>query len=414
MNFEPVLKQTCSTNHAIILAAGESKRTRPLTLNRPKPLIPLVNKTLLEHIFDQLVGLVTHVTLVVGYRADDIRDFFGHTYRDIHITYIQQQHINGTAGALFSVAEQWEREETFSPDEPFFLLYGDNLIHQNDLLDVCQKRYCMSAMSVEDTQSFGILEIEDNTRKHSSHTRDWRVKGIIEKPTYHIPNAYGNTGIYHLDGHIFSLLKTLHPSPRGEYELTDVITALAQKKYVSCSICDMYWVPVGNPWEALIASIFLANINAPEEMHIHPQASFGGMTAYGGVIGRIKADPTCSIVGPTFIGDNVTIGESAVVKRCVIHDGAHIGDNCKIEDSVIGAGARVGNNCQFHHCWIDEGAVVGDSATLEHASVDDVKPHINMVSFVGHNVLYYRGVVVGPGVVVEPGAKVAAGSVLFP
>ncbi|MEI7772192.1 MAG: sugar phosphate nucleotidyltransferase, partial [Chloroflexales bacterium] len=209
---------TCATRHAVILAAGESKRTRPLTSHRPKPLIPLLGRPLLAHILDEMVGMIDRATLVVGYRAQDIVDAFGEMYRGIALRYVTQEQMNGTAGALLAVGQI---------DEPFFLLYGDNLVARADILGVCAERHSLAGMRVEDARSFGVLDIVDGGR----------VRGVIEKPADPPPGALANSGIYHLDAAAFPALARITPSPRGEYELTDLVGLLAADGPVGYHVC---------------------------------------------------------------------------------------------------------------------------------------------------------------------------------
>ncbi|NCC33796.1 MAG: nucleotidyl transferase, partial [Chloroflexia bacterium] len=240
----------CTTRHAVILAAGESKRTRPLTLLRPKPLIPLLGRPLLTHILDELVGLVDRVTLVVGYRADQIEATFGANYQGMALRYVRQEVVNGTAGALLAA---------HPVNEPFFLLYGDNLVAQADLLGVCQSRYGVAGLRVADARSFGVLQLVNG-----------RVQGMLEKPADPPPDALANPGIYQFDQVVFPLVESITPSPRGELELTDLIALLAARHPVRPHICTGFWVPVGNPWEALSAAQFLVMRQAHLQASIDP------------------------------------------------------------------------------------------------------------------------------------------------
>ncbi len=85
---------------AIILAAGEGKRLRPLTLDKPKPLIEINGKSLLEHNMDKLIGLVNEIILVIGYKGEKVKEKFGNNYRGIKIKYIKQKKLLGTGKAL--------------------------------------------------------------------------------------------------------------------------------------------------------------------------------------------------------------------------------------------------------------------------------------------------------------------------
>lgn len=348
------------TRHAIILAAGESKRTRPLTLQRPKPLIPLAGRPLLAHILDELVGLVERVTLVVGYRAEQIEAAFGASYRGVELRYRRQELVNGTAGALLAAAPV---------DEPFFLLYGDNLVAREDLIGVSRSRYGVAGLRVEDARSFGVLEIEAGL-----------VRRIVEKPPAPPPEALANPGIYRFDGAVFPLLAQIAPSPRGELELTDLIAALAAGHAVLPHSCVGHWVPVGTPWEALGAAQFVLRRRPEGEVWVHPQAS---------------VHPEARLEGPVAVGAGCVVGAGALVRGSVLEDGAQ-----------VGAGAQVAAS------WLEGGAQVGAGAVLAARAFAELRPTAETRGVLSRDELITRGAVLARGAAVPAGARVEPGSVL--
>lgn len=350
----------CQTRHAVILAAGESTRTRPLTLYRPKPLIPFLGRPLLAYILDELAGLVERVTLVVGYRAAMIEAAFGTDYRGITLRYVHQQVMNGTAGALLAVG---------SLDEPFFLLYGDNLVAHHDIVGVCRWRYAVAGLKVSDARAFGVLDIVDGA-----------VRRIIEKPAVPPPEALVNPGIYHLDGAVFPLLSHITPSPRGELEVTDLIGALAARETVRPYLCRGHWLPVGNPWEALSAAHFLLARHHADQVWIHPEA---------------RVAPGAQIIGPT-----------AIDTGCVVHSDA------VVTASVLCAGAVVERGAQVSYSWLDERAHVGVGARLEARTFDDLQPAAETRGVLSRSQLTTRGVIVARDAGVPDGATVMPGTVV--
>ena len=110
---------------AVILAAGKSTRTYPLTLTKPKPLLKVANRTLLEHNLDNLTGFIDEVIIVVGYKKNLIKKFLGGRYKSIKIKYAEQKQQLGTAHAL-SVAEPYIRGR-------FVLMAGDNIYSKYDI-----------------------------------------------------------------------------------------------------------------------------------------------------------------------------------------------------------------------------------------------------------------------------------------
>lgn len=345
--------------HAVILAAGESKRTRPLTLHRPKPLIPLVDRPLLAHILDELTGLVERVTLVVGYRAEQLEAAMGDEYRGIELRYRPQELVNGTAGALLAAGPF---------DEPFLLLYGDNLVAREDLLGVCRGRYGVAGLRVEDARSFGVLQIADGL-----------VRGIVEKPAAPPPDALSNPGIYQFDGAVFPLLQRIAPSPRGELELTDLIGLLAAEHAVLPHVCTGHWIPVGTPWEALNAVQFLLRRRPEGAIWLHEQA---------------QVHPSARLEGAVAVGAGCVVGAGAVVA-----------------DSVLEAGAQVGEGAQLQASWLEAGASVGAGARLAARLFPELQPTAETRGVLDRSMLTTRGVVVARGVAVPAGASVTPGTV---
>lgn len=396
----------CQTRHAIILAAGESRRTRPLTLHQPKPLIPLVGKPLLSHILDELVGLVEHVTLVVGYRAGDIRAHFGSVYQGMHLYYVYQHEINGTAGALLAVADQLSTAGIpLNEHDAFFLLYGDNLISQIDLLGVCAQRYCLAALPVDDPTAFGILDVVDG-----------RVMRIIEKPQQAPPDALANPGIYHFDGHVFSALRQIQPSPRGEYELTDLIAFLAEAHPVGYTMCNERWIPVGNPWDVLIATAFLLQKLSNLRSVLHPEAIIAPDCQINGTvrIGRVNIGAGCRIRGPVMIEDDVVIGAGCLIERSVLEKGSSIGENCVLEQSVVSQQAKVGARSVLQSSLLDKQARVEAGSQLLAQVFPNVKPVAYTVGLLDESTMQRRGAVLGKGVTLPAGSIVGPGTVIFP
>lgn len=404
---------SCPPRHAIILAAGESTRTRPLTLHRPKPLIPLMGQPLLAHILDQLVGLVDRATLVIGYRADDIRAHFGDTYRGITLHYVVQKRFKGTAGALLAVADDAEEHGLPLTEEPFFLLYGDNLISHLDLVHLLEHRYGLAALRVDDPSAFGILDISS---EGDGEKKGNRVVRIIEKPSDPPPDALANPGIYLFDGQVYPLLRQIEPSPRGEYELTDLIGLLAQEHHVGYSICQGQWIPVGNPWDVLFATAFLLAQQAAFRPEISPDASPADCQIDGFVhIGKnSRLGAGCRIVGPTYIGDEVVIGNHCTLNRSVVESHSVLGDGVSLERSVVMPGAQIERESSLQWSVVDDNARVGEGTVLPARVFEEIRSVAFTAGIIDDALARQRGVVIGATVHLPPQTQGEPGSVLFP
>jgi len=389
------------TRHAIILAAGESTRTRPLTLNRPKPLIPLLGKPLLAHILAELAGLVDHVTLIVGYRAADIQAHFGPSYRGMALSYVfQSPHSKGTAAALLAVAAQ----ATSQP--PCLVLYGDNLISRVDILGVLGHCPSLAGLPVADPSAFGVLEVQDGS-----------VQRIVEKPPTAPPGSLANPGIYHFPPTAFPLLCQLQPSPRGEYELTELIELLAQQGKVAYHACQGFWLPVGTPWEALLATIFLLERQRDLRSSISPKAQLDPSCTVEGMvqIGAATIGAGCYLKGPLVIGDGVTVGEGCTLQRVVLEPGASLGHGCQLTDTAVGAGSKLGPGCVLAHSFLDAEVTLGAGVILLAQAFPDLPPLAAATQgLLTEQAWRWRGAILAQGNSLPPGTILPPGTVQFP
>src|SRR3989338_1853977 len=142
---------------AVILAAGQSTRTFPLTVTRPKPLLLLANKTLLEHKLDALYGLVDEVIIVVGYKQEMIKKAIGHEYRGMRIHYIDQPEQNGT-GHAFLLA-------TGHVKGRFIAMYGDDWYGAADIRACVKYNHAIVVADVEHPEHFGVVKHENMVLK---------------------------------------------------------------------------------------------------------------------------------------------------------------------------------------------------------------------------------------------------------
>lgn len=383
-----------AARHAVILAAGASKRTRPLTDHRPKPLIPLLGRPLLAHILDELHGLIDRATLVVGYRADQIRAHFGASYRGIDLRYVVQTIVNGTAGALLAATPI---------AEPFFLLYGDNLIARSDVLGVSRRPNMLAGLPVADARAFGVLDYDGD--------QVWR---IIEKPQHPPANPLANPGIFHFSADAADLAAQITPSPRGELELTDLIELLAARGPVGYHICQGHWLPVGTPWEALSAARYLLRSLVTHDQIAHaaliaPTAELRGplFVAAGAQIG-----PRARVIGPAYIGPGAEIGADAVLIESVLEQGALLDAGAQLIGSVLGSGARVGAHAVVRNSWIDDQASLGAGSWVQAAELSELQPAAATGGRLSLREQRTLGTVIARGVQLPVGAVLPAGSVV--
>jgi UDP-N-acetylglucosamine diphosphorylase / glucose-1-phosphate thymidylyltransferase / UDP-N-acetylgalactosamine diphosphorylase / glucosamine-1-phosphate N-acetyltransferase / galactosamine-1-phosphate N-acetyltransferase len=206
---------------AVILAAGRGKRMREMTAELPKPMLEVRGKPVLQYIVEGLRDAgVRKFLIVVGYRADAVRNFFGDGSRNnIDIKYATQVTQDGT-GRVVDLAKD------FVGNTPFILAYGDILIdpaNYERIVDLSHgAEAIVSVTRGEDVSKGGAVFV--NERMELVDLREKPQPGEPTSPWY-------NAGFYVFRPSIFEFTAKLKPSPRGEYELTDAIRELAQSAH---------------------------------------------------------------------------------------------------------------------------------------------------------------------------------------
>jgi dTDP-glucose pyrophosphorylase len=223
---------------AVLLAAGRGTRMRDLTQELPKPMLEVRGKPVLQHIVEGLrENGLTNLLIVVGWRADVVRDFFGDgSQLGVRIHYKTQTVQDGT-GRVVALARE------FAGEDPFLLSYGDILVAPDNYSRIRTALESAEAVLTmkrsEDVSQGGAVFVND--KFELTDLREKPKPGELTSPWY-------NAGIYGFRASIFNYIARLEPSPRGEYELTDAIRnlALAGKKVQALEIAGD-WVDVRDP-----------------------------------------------------------------------------------------------------------------------------------------------------------------------
>ena len=380
---------------AVIFAAGKSTRTYPLTLTRPKPLLPVANRPILAHQLDALKGIVDAVIVVIGYRGDMIRERFGDRYGDIAIEYVEQKEQLGTGHALLQCAGH--------VNVPFLVLNGAALYDRHDLAAPAALDQGGLARTIEDPRQYAIYEID----------KDHNAVRIVEKPT-EVFSHLANVGAYKFSPEVFDRLKTVKPSVRGEIEITSAIQLLADERKFRVVEANGYWIPIGYPWHLLEATTFYLDSFHSERIdgEVSPAAHLHGAVSIGmGTVIR----PGVVIDGPVIIGENCTIGPNAWIRPySAIGDGCKIGQASEIKCSILMDGAAVP-----HLSYIGD-SIVGQDANIGCGTITanfrhDGKNHRSMVK--GELVDTGRrkfGTVIGDGVHTGINTSIYPGRKLWP
>ena len=327
---------------AVLLAAGRSTRTYPLTATRPKPLIPLLGRPLLEHLLLQLEGTVDEAILVVGYRADAIRNQLGSRFRSLPLRYLEQRDPRGTADALLQAAPLVE--------DRCLVLNGDDLYHRHDLRALTRHRTAILVTPVPDPQNRAVVSIVGD-----------RVVDIVEKPTTAPPNSLASVGGYSLERGWLDRLGEVSLSSRGELELPDFIQMLARESVVRYHRIERLWLPLTYAWDVLKATLFLLEkeerardfgvvLQSPEELLERQDIRVGAHTAIEGPV-LIGSGATlgsfCRVSGPAVIAEGCTIGDHVELDRSVLFPGVRISDRARVSHSVLGERVQIGSRARL-------------------------------------------------------------------
>lgn len=210
---------------AVIMAAGEGKRMRPLTLERPKPLIEILGKPIIVHVLEALPSEITELIIVVGYKGDMIKKYLGDSHKGRPITYVFQWMQAGTAHAL-SLACPFIKGK-------FLLLNADDILGPEALKKAVSYPLSILATPHENPERFGVISMND----------DGTLAEIIEKPETP-PTNLVSTGAMVLDERLFTYEAVRHES--GEYYMTHPLGLLA-KDYPIQVVEQPVWIPVGYP-----------------------------------------------------------------------------------------------------------------------------------------------------------------------
>ncbi|MDD3933756.1 MAG: sugar phosphate nucleotidyltransferase [Methanoculleus sp.] len=349
---------------AIILAAGEGSRLRPLTRSKPKAMLPVANRPIIEYVIDALLeNGIRDIVVVVGYRKEDVIRHLNRLEAPIQVV-VQERQL-GTADALRAA----ESEIT----DDFLVLPGDNYINAESIARIKKERNAMLVAEHPNPSNFGVVVI-----------RNGFVREIIEKPE-DAPTFTVSTGVYSFTPDVFSYLRTT--------EIPDAISAMIASGQRIRAIPADDWQDAIYPWDLLKLNSRMLKGIAPE---------IGG-TVDASVIRRgtvhigtgTTIGPNTVIYGPVTIGSNCNIGPN-----CVIMPDASIGDRVVLEpftyvaDSLIMSDVTIGSHSRIVSAVFGQGCILADhTTTYPFASFIEVGDRVHKEEF---------GAVLGDGVRAAP------------
>ena len=356
---------------AVILAAGKGERLQPLTDYKPKAMLPICNKPLIDYQIEMLRKHgIDEIAVVVGYLEKTIRD---HLRNDVK--FYRDERIKGTASAVYAA-------RNFIDDE-FILLYGD-LFFDGSIDEVIRTPNSMAVVHVDDVSRYGEVIFQDG-----------RLVSIREKSGS--GSGFVNAGIYHFDPSILDFIEKTEESERGEFELTDSIMMLNQSKEVRVIPLNGYWNDIGYPWDYLDVNMYMLNkigFSVGENTEIWNNATIRKPA----VIGSDCEIKNC-VIERSVIGNDCVVGEFSVVKRSVIMNNTNVPHLNYVADSVIAENCNLGAGTKIANLRFDNANV---KVTIKGKRVDSGRRKLGAI--IGYNVK------TGINVSIYPGVKVGSDS----
>lgn len=365
---------------AIILAAGEGQRLRPFTVTKPKVMLSIAGKPILQYVVEALAqNGIRRIVIIVGYQKKQIFDYMGAGERfGVDVVYITQERQLGTAHALAQAKGVVEAE--------FLILPGDNLIEADTIARfVTVKPNAMLVKKVANVARYGVVTIDNDV-----------VKEIVEKPQ-ESKSTMINTGIYAFTPEIFDFIG-------NELDIPDVLNNMLALGYaINAQETDGTWLDVVYPWDIIsLNDAVLNRITANLGGTIEAGASVKGPVS----VGKDTVIRSNSyIVGPVVIGRNCDIGPNVcILPATSIGDNVEISPFTEIENSVIGDDVHIGPSSIIQDSVIDKGCVIKGHFTAcsgeAEVKVDGEYHSVNIGAMLGVNCNLGNSVVAQPGVVV--------------
>lgn len=399
---------------AIILTAGEGTRMRPLTITKPKTMLQIGGKPILQYNIESLRDAgVDDITLVVGYHEEVIKNHFKDgTGLGVKINYVTQEKRLGTADAIGSTRE--------FVDGQFITLNGDIIVDPVLITDLIEQydqekaRSMLVLTEVDDPSAFGVVELEGN-----------RIVKIVEKPSIEeAPSNLINAGIYLFDDQIFDAIDSTIKSKRGEFEITDSLQIQmdADEKVLGLPSKNS-WIDIGRPWELLdVNELFLKDLETDiqgeveEGVTIHGPVFIGKNTIVRSgcyIMGPVYIGENCDI-GPnsfmrkyTSIGNNVSVGNAVELKNSIIMDNTNVNHLSYVGDSIIGSNCNIAAGTNIANLRFDDGNV---KIVVKDKKIDSGRRKMGVVF--GDGVKTGINSSFNPGVKVGVNSRIGAGVIL--
>ncbi len=327
----------------VVLAAGKSERLKPLTETRPKHLIPLGGKTVLDYALENLIAnKIEPIYVVVSYLKEKIiRHLAG---KGIPVEIVEQKEQLGTGDALVPLEKRINEE--------FLVYYGDIVTDSENIHLILEKhgeksKPVIALVEVEKPEMYGVATLKNE-----------KIVEIEEKPAKPKSNL-ALAGIYVLPPQIFQYLRRLNKTERGEYELTDALKKMINEGFEFIGVkLQNEWIDIGTPWDLLKANKYILDkVMKPRICgEIEKNVYLKGKVFVGK---GSKVRSGSYIEGPVYIGKNCEIGPNSYIRPFTsIEDQVKIGASVEVKNSIVLEKTKIphltyvgdsliGSNCNF-------------------------------------------------------------------
>lgn len=400
---------------AIILSAGEGSRMRPLTLTKPKTMLPVVGKPIIQYNIESLRDNgITDILLIVRYKEEIVRNYFGDgSDFGVNISYKTQKDFLGTANAI-SYGEDFI-------DDSIIVLNGDIILDDEIIHEIIKKYNYLSPdtlmllTEVEDPSAFGVVEIENGN-----------IKNIVEKPKREeAPSNLVNAGIYIFNKDIFDKIRETEISERGEYEITDSVSLqIEDNKTVIGHKTSKDWIDVGRPWELIevneeligkLKTEIKGTVEAGAVIHGEVFLDEGSVIKAGVYIeGNVYIGKNCDIGpnsyirGNTYFGDNVHVGNAVEIKNSIIMENTNVSHLSYVGDSVIGSNCNIAAGTNIANLRFDNATI---KTKIKNQKIDSGRRKLGAI--IGDSVKTGINSSFSPGVKVGHNSTIGSGVLLY-
>jgi mannose-1-phosphate guanylyltransferase/phosphomannomutase len=370
---------------AVVMAGGFGTRIQPLTNSIPKPMLPILNKPMMEHIIKKLKSVgINEIVVLLYFKPEVIQNYFKDgSDLGIKINYVLPDDDYGTAGAVKKAQKYL--------DERFIVVSGD-LVTDFDFKeiigfhDVVNSKLTITLTSVEDPLQFGVV-ITD---------KDGKILRFLEKPGWgEVFSDTINTGIYVIEPEILDYIPDNIP-----FDFSKDLFPKLMKEGITLYGYNAkgYWRDVGNPesYREVNKDILKekVKIDFEGEKIVYPS---------GVLYTKTKDLPaSLEILGKVVLDENVKLEENIILENVVVGKNCHIGKNTYIKDSVLWWDVKIGSNCRFLNSVICNNNIIENNVKAEHGVI------IAEGCEIKDNVAFEKDVIIWPNKLIEEGSIISS------